>query len=80
MSFPNIVNLDATMSKFIPFHERIGLRLQAQAYNLFNHPQYVGIGTGSTFDALGNQTSLTAGVFNTTLPARVMAFSARFEF
>lgn len=81
MSLPNIVNLDATMSKFIPFHERIGLRLQAQAYNLFNHPQYVGIGTGSTFDpATGNQTSLTAGVFNTTLPARVMAFSARFEF
>ena len=52
-------------------------RLQAQAYNVFNHPEFIGLGTGMTYDASGNQTSLTAGVFNSTLPARVMAFSAR---
>ena len=80
LSLPKIVNTDATMSKFIPFHERLGLRLQVQAYNVFNHPQFVGLGTGLVYDAAGNQTSLTAGVFNTTLPARVMAFSVRFEF
>ncbi len=81
MSLPHISNVDATMSKFIPlFGERRGLRLQAQAYNVFNHPEYVGLGTGMTYDASGNQTSLTAGVFNTTLPARIMAFSARIEF
>ena len=76
-----ITNWDATMSKFIPlFGERRGLRMQVQAYNVFNHPEFIGIGTGLTFDANGNQTSLTAGVFNSTLPARVMAFSARIEF
>jgi hypothetical protein len=81
MSLPMITNWDATMSKFIPlFGERRGLRLQAQAYNVFNHPEYNGVGTGLQWDANGNQTSLTAGVFNSTLPARVMAFSARIEF
>jgi hypothetical protein len=38
------------------------------------------VGTGLTYDANGNQTSLTAGVFNGTLPAPIMAFSARIEF
>ena len=78
---PMIYNWDATMSKFIPiFGERRGLRLQAQAYNLFNHPEYVGIGSSSVYNTSGAQTSLTAGVFNTTAPARILAFSARIEF
>lgn len=80
LSLPKIVNIDATMSKFIPFKERVGLKLQCQAYNVFNHPEFNGVGTGLTYDNNGNQTSLLAGVFNSTLPARVMAFSARFEF
>jgi len=81
LSLPHWTNVDATMSKFIPlFGERRGLRIQAQAYNVLNHPEYNGVGTGLTWDANGNQTSLTAGVFNSTLPARVMAFSARIEF
>ncbi|HLK62921.1 MAG TPA: carboxypeptidase regulatory-like domain-containing protein [Bryobacteraceae bacterium] len=81
LSLPHTTNVDATMSKFFPlFGERRGIRIQAQAYNVFNHPEYIGVGTGLTFDPSGNQTSLTAGVFNATLPARVMAFAVRFEF
>jgi Carboxypeptidase regulatory-like domain len=81
LSLPKITNVDATMSKFIPlWGERRGIKLQAQSYNVFNHPEYNGVGTGLTWDANGNQTSLTAGVFNSTLPARVMAFAVRFEF
>jgi len=81
LNMPMIYNWDATMSKFIPiFGERRGLRLQAQAYNLFNHPEYVGIGSSSVYNTSGAQTSLTAGVFNTTAPARILAFSARIEF
>ena len=81
LSLPMITNIDMTMSKFIPFWgERRGLRLQAQSYNVINHPEYNGVGTGLQWDASGNQTSLAAGVFNSTLPARVMAFSARIEF
>ena len=81
ISLPRITNLDATMAKFIPlFGERRGLKLQAQAYNVFNHPEFNGVGTALQFDAKGLQNSLAAGVFNSTLPARILAFSIRFEF
>ena len=46
----------------------------------FNHPEFNGVGTGLQWDATGKQTSVSAGVFNSTLPARILAFSARFEF
>jgi len=81
LTMPMIYNVDATMSKFIPlFGERRGLRLQAQAYNAFNRPEFVGLGTTSTYNTSGQQTSLTAGTFSATLPARVLAFSARSAF
>jgi hypothetical protein len=81
LSLPRVVNLDTTMAKFIPVHgERRGIRLQFQAYNVLNHPEYNGVGTGLQWDANGNQTSVSAGVFNSTLPARILAFGARFEF
>ena len=81
MSLPRVTNLDITMAKFIPVHgERRGFRFQVQAYNVFNHPEYNGVGTGLQWDANGNQTSVSAGVFNSTLPARILAFVARFEF
>lgn len=81
LSLPRVVNLDTTMSKFIPVYgEKRGIRLQFQAYNVLNHPEYNGVGTGLQWDAAGNQTSVSAGVFNSTLPARILAFGARFEF
>lgn len=81
MSLPRVVNLDTTMAKFIPVGgERRGFRFQFQAYNVLNHPEYNGVGTGLQWDATGKQTSVSAGVFNSTLPARILAFSARFEF
>ncbi len=81
LSLPRVVNVDATMAKFIPvFGEKRGIRLQFQAYNVLNHPEYNGVGTGLQWDANGNQTSVSAGVFNSTAPARILAFQARFEF
>jgi hypothetical protein len=80
MYLPRVTNLDATMAKFIPlFGERRGLRLQAQAYNVLNHPEFNGVG-GLQFDTVGQQTNLGAGVFGSTLPARILAFGARLEF
>ena len=81
LRLPRVTNLDMTMAKFIPvFGERRGIRLQCQAYNVFNHPEFNGVGTGLQWDAAGKQTSLSAGIFNGTLPARILAFGARFEF
>src|SRR5262249_5714283 len=54
LSLPKTTNFDATMSKFIPlFGERRGFRIQAQAYNVFNHTEYNGVGTGLQWDASG---------------------------
>jgi hypothetical protein len=82
LSYPHVTNLDATMTKFIPlFGERRGLKLQVQAYNALNHPQFNSVNTSITWDANGVVNNLaTAGVFNGTFPARILAFQARFEF
>jgi hypothetical protein len=83
MYLPRTVNFDATMTKFIPFgkSERRGLRLQAQSYNTFNHTEYIGVNSTIQYSATGAVTNgASVGVFNGTLPPRVMAFSARFQF
>jgi hypothetical protein len=82
MTYPHVTNLDATMTKFIPvFGERRGIKLQVQAYNVLNHPQFNSVNTSITWDANGNvNNAAAAGVFNGTLPARILAFGARFEF
>lgn len=81
MSYPHVTNVDATVAKFIPlFGERRGLRIQVQAYNAFNHPQFNSAGTDLQWDALGNQINIAAGIFKGTLPARILAFGARLEF
>jgi hypothetical protein len=82
MSLPTFWNVDATMSKFIPlFGEGRGLKIAAQAYNAFNHPEFNNVNMGIQWDANGNVSNLaSAGVLNSTLPARVLAFSARFQF
>jgi len=81
MFLPTIFNVDATMSKFIPiFGEGRGLKLEVQAYNALNHPEFVGINTGMVFNTTGVQTSLTPGTFSATQPARILAFSARVTF
>jgi hypothetical protein len=82
MSLPWIFNLDATMAKFIPiFGEQRGLRIQVQAYNVLNHPEFNNVNTGIQWDANGNVSNLaSAGVYSSTLPARILAFGLRFEF
>lgn len=82
MYLPRDTNFDATMSKFIPFGgESRGLRLQVQAYNVFNHTEYNSVNSTIQYSATGAITNgATVGVFNGTLPARVLAFSARVQF
>ena len=83
LNLPRDTNFDATMSKFIPFgsRESRGLRIQVQAYNLFNHTEFNGVNSTIQFNATGQITNgSTVGVFNSTLPARVLAFSARVQF
>jgi hypothetical protein len=82
MRLPRVTNMDATIAKFFPiFGERRGLKIQFQGYNVFNHTQFNGVGTGMQWDASGNMINQpSVGVFNSVLPARILALGARFEF
>ena len=75
--------MDATVIKNVPLgSEKRILRFQLQAYNVFNHTEINGIGTGIQFNPTTNQVSNASslGYANGTLPARVLAFTARIEF
>jgi len=83
LSLPRYTNFDMTLSKIFPLgSEKRIIRLQAQAYNVFNHTEISGINTGINFNFTTNAVTnpTTLGYLNATLPARIMAFTARFEF
>jgi hypothetical protein len=83
LTLPHKTNFDMTLTKNIPLgSETRVLKIQAQAYNVFNHPEITGIGTGIQFNPTTNIVSNTSsvGYINGTLPARVMAFSIRLQF
>jgi hypothetical protein len=83
LTLPHVVNFDATMAKDIPLKgEGRLIRLQVQAYNVFNHTEINALVTGIQFNsatgALSNASS--AGIANGARPNRQLAFSARVQF
>ena len=83
LSNPRVTNLDVTLTKDIPLgSERRVLKLQAQAYNAFNHTEINGLLNGLQFSPVTNQLTDPAnvGYISGTLPARVLAFQARLQF
>jgi hypothetical protein len=83
LTLPHWTNFDATMTKVIPLgSERRVLKLEIQAYNVFNHTEISGIGTGIQLNPTTNQVSNTSslGYATGTFPSRIMAFTARFQF
>jgi hypothetical protein len=82
---PTITNFDMTLTKVIPLgSERRVLKLQAQAYNAFNHAEFSSENTGIQFGPTTNLvTNASAVGLNTDTVKgsnRIMAFSARIEF
>jgi hypothetical protein len=83
LTLPHVTNFDVTMTKAIALgSEKRTLRLQAQAYNVFNHTEISGINTGAQYSPTTNQLTngATIGYISGALPNRVMAFSARLQF
>jgi hypothetical protein len=83
LTYPHITNFDMTMTKIIPLgSEKRVLKIQAQAYNAFNHSEFNGMNTGITFNPTTNQVSNAnaVGLPTGTANARIMAFSARLQF
>jgi hypothetical protein len=73
-----------TLTKSIPVFgsEKHILKLQVQAYNVFNHTEVSAINTAIQFNAATNVVSNPSqvGYINAALPNRVLSFSARLVF
>ena len=83
LSLPGKTNFDMTLSKSIPLgSEKRVLKLQVQAYNVFNHTEYSALNTAIQFNpttgAVGNLSSV--GIPSAALTNRVLAFSTRIQF
>ncbi|MDT4968018.1 MAG: hypothetical protein QOJ64_2755 [Acidobacteriota bacterium] len=81
-----ITNLDASLSKNWRFHERYSIQFRAEAFNLFNHPNFVGFNTALNLQ--GNQTQTNFGksqngafgTLNATQSHREIQFGLKFGF
>lgn len=83
LTYPHVTNLDLTVTKSVPLgSEKRVLKFQVQAYNALNHPEFNAMNTGIQFNPANNAVSnaTAVGLPTGTLPARVMAFSARLQF
>jgi len=77
---PGVERIDLGLLKNIRFSERINLQMRAEAFNLFNHTNFVGPGGSG---AGGIDTGLGSGTFGQALSAhipRLMQFSAKMYF
>jgi hypothetical protein len=88
LSLPRVTNFDFTVTKNVPLgSEKRLLRIQVQAYNVFNHTEIGGINTGVNFNATTNAVTnssalgyITSSGTSASPNARVMAFTARLQF
>ncbi len=83
LSNPHVTNFDVTLTKSILLgSEKRVLKIQAQAYNVFNHTEISSIGTGAQFSPTTNALTngATLGYITGATNARVLAFSARIQF
>jgi hypothetical protein len=81
---PGMNNWDATVTKKIPVglgEDRV-LRLQLQAFNVFNHPQFSTVNSTARFNPQGQQTDTTFGAYNGVYisSARTLSLALRFNF
>ena len=57
------------------------LQFRTEMFNAWNHTQYSGMGTGTTFvNATGQNVSTTFGVINATRPPRYIQLSLKLYF
>jgi hypothetical protein len=84
LSLPFTTNFDVTLTRSIPIFgsETRLLKLQVQAYNVFNHTEISGINSAIQFNPTTNAVSNPSqvGYVDSTFPNRVLEFSARLVF
>ena len=64
------MNFDASIARRIPVghNEKRVFVLRFESYNIFNHAEFSGIGTGATFNASNVQITNTFGTATSTRP------------
>lgn len=81
---PGFWNMDFNLAKNIPLgSERRFLQLRLEAYNVFNHTEFNGIGTTLSESFSGGPTPAVTpgfGAYSSARPARVLATQIRLEF
>lgn len=84
LSLPFTYNFDVTLTKSIPIlgSETRLLKIQVQAYNVFNHTEISGLNSAIQFNPTTNLVSNPSqvGFVSSTFPNRVLEFSARLVF
>lgn len=81
-----ITNVDASISKNWRFRERYGLQLRAEAFNLLNHPNFVGFDTSLNLQGNKNQPNFgksqngAFGTLNATQSHREIQLGLKFNF
>jgi hypothetical protein len=78
---PGITNFDATLFKDVPLgKESRVLELRWEAYNIFNHTQFLSINNGARFDVGGNQVNGQFGQAISARDPRILQLSLRARF
>ncbi len=83
LTLPHVTNFDMTLTKNIPLgSEKRVLKIQAQAYNIFNHTEISSIGSSAQYSPTTNALTngATLGYITGATNARVLAFSIRLQF
>lgn len=76
---PGFQNWDLTLMKNFALRENINLQFRAEAFNIFNHPNFTSINTSVAFDSSGNPTS-GFGAVNGAGPGRTLEFGMKLRF
>mgnify|MGYP000920410288 CR=1 FL=1 len=82
MRNPGIHNWDLAITKKFPLgNEARWLQFRTELFNAWNHTQYSGVGTGTSFqNATGKNTSTTFGVINAARDPRLIQLSLKLYF
>jgi hypothetical protein len=76
---PGFQNWDVSLLKNFLLQERTNLQFRAESFNVFNHPNFIGVNTTVRFDNNGNPTG-GFGAVNAAGPGRVLSFGLKLVF
>jgi hypothetical protein len=75
-----ITTFDASLNKNFRFRERYNIQFRAEAFNLFNHPNFVGFNNNLAFTSSGVIGNTGFGTLNATQNHREIQFGLKFYF